>query len=321
MNIRDYNQFTYYFPNGNANVRRARHSLQFVGFGLHKFPCRNGTFWSYAFKIPRQWAFQPWRGALRRDPQSYESSNNTNTMSVSSSSTENQPSHTQECEAEAAHYALLRRLAPVIRHNMAGTLQPIAMVAAMLERRLQKADADPEALLKNARDIVALSKEAAASCVDLIGWLAPKDNRPVKADAGIAECLGMVVTQLSFRGFSVADDTGPIAAQLPQSALRNVLTAALIALTDEAATPGTVLLGAEFAQGLLSLHIELKAPDAPAPARAPEKLPYRALEWRDVQALAAQESVQLVRAANRLTLRFDATAATDPHTLAETAQA
>jgi hypothetical protein len=242
-------------------------------------------------------------------------------MSVSSSGTENQNPDSERCEAEAAHYALLRRLAPVIRHNMAGTLQPIAMVAAMLERRLQKADADPEALLKNARDIVALSKEAAASCVDLIGWLAPKDNKPVKADAGIAECLGMVVTQLSFRGFSVTDNTGSIDAQLPQSALRNVLTAALIALTDEAATPATVLLDAQFAQGLLSLHIELKLPDAPAPERAPEKLPYRPLEWRDVRALAAQESVQLVRAANRLTLQFEATAVADASALAETAQA
>jgi hypothetical protein len=62
----------------------------------------------------------------------------------------------------------------------------------------------------------------------------------------------MVVTQLSFRGFSVTDNTGPTDAQLPQSALRNVLTAALVALTDEAATPGTVLLEAEFAQGVLS---------------------------------------------------------------------
>jgi hypothetical protein len=243
------------------------------------------------------------------------------TMSIQSSNPAEQATGLERCEAEAAHYALLRRLAPVIRHNLAGTLQPVAMVAAMLERRLQKADADPEVLLKNARDIVALVKEAAASCVDLIGWLAPKENRPIKADAGIEECLGMLVTQLSFRGFSVTDNTGHTDAQLPQSALRNVLTGALIALTDEAATPGTVLLGAEFAQGVLSLHIELKAPDLPAPARAPEKPPYRLLAWRDVEALAAQESVRLARAGNRLTLRFEASATADSQTLAETAQA
>src|SRR5689334_15559808 len=223
--------------------------------------------------------------------------------------------------AEAAHYALMRRLAPVIRHNMAGTLQPIAMVAAMLERRLQKADADPEALLRNARDIVALSKEAAASCVDLMSWLAPKEKRLVQADAGIAECLGMVVTQLSFKGFLVIDNTGGIAARLPQSALRNVLTAALIALTDAAAAPCKVLVQAEFAQGILSLHLDLKPHDDVEPMRAADKPPYRLLEWRDVQALASQESVRLARGENRVTLRFEASAAADSQALAEAAQA
>lgn len=242
-------------------------------------------------------------------------------MSAQSSSKAEQVTGLEKREAEAANYALLRRLAPVIRHNMAGTLQPIAMVAAMLERRLQKTDADPETLLRNARDIMALSKEAAASCVDLMSWLAPKDNRMVKADAGIAECLDMVMTQLSFRGFSMADNTGIPPVQMPQSALRNVLTAALISLTDAAALPGKVVIGAEFAEGVLSLSLELKPSDRADPARAAEKPPYRQLEWHDVLALARQESVSLIREENRITLQFEATAAADPQTLAETVQA
>jgi hypothetical protein len=242
-------------------------------------------------------------------------------MIAQSSSTAEQATGMQRREAEAAHYALLRRLAPVIRHNMAGTLQPIAMVAAMLERRLQKSDSDPEALLKNARDIVALSKEAASSCVDLMSWLAPKDNRPIKADAGIAECVGMVVTQLSFRGFSVINGSGNIAAQLPQSALRNVLTASLISLTDAAAVPGKLLISAGFAESVLSIQIELKVPEVPEPVRAVDKPPYRLLEWRDVQALAQQESVRLAHAENRVTLQFEASATTDSEALAETVQA
>ncbi|MFS2036445.1 hypothetical protein ACEN8I_20660 [Polaromonas sp. CT11-55] len=242
-------------------------------------------------------------------------------MSVQPSSTATQTSGLQRCEAEAAHYALLRRLAPVIRHNMAGTLQPIAMVAAMLERRLQKADTDPEALLRNARDIVALTKEAAASCVDLMSWLAPKEKRLITADAGIAECLGMVTTQLSFKGFSVVDNTGGPVVQLPQSALRNVLTSALIALTDAADAPGKVLIGAEFAQDVLSLHIDLKPHDTAEPVRAADKPPYRLLDWRDVQALAQQESVQLLHGKNRFTLQFEAAAAADSHARAETVQA
>jgi hypothetical protein len=204
---------------------------------------------------------------------------------------------------------------------MAGTLQPIAMVAAMLERRLQKADTDPEALLRNARDIVALTKEAAASCADLMSWLAPKEKRLITAGAGIAECLGMVTTQLSFRGFSVVDNTGGPLVQLPQSALRTVLTAALIALTDAAAAPGKVLIGAEFAHGVLSLHIELKPHDGAEPMRAADKPPYRLLDLCDVQVLAEQESVQLDHGKNRLTLQFEAAAAADSPALAETAQA
>lgn len=243
------------------------------------------------------------------------------TMSSQSSSTAEQVTGLEKSEVEAANYALLRRLAPVIRHNLAGTLQPIAMVAAMLERRLQKADSDPETLLKNTRDIIALSKEAAASCVDLMSWLAPKESRLVSADTGIAECLDMVMTQLSFRGFSVVDNTGGPSVQIPQSALRNVLTAALISLTDAAALPGKVLLGAGFADGILLLRLELKTLDVPEVARVAEKLPYRRLEWHDVQALAQQESVRLTREENRITLLFEASVSTDPQTLVEMVQA
>jgi len=242
-------------------------------------------------------------------------------MSFQSSGTAERATGLEMRDAEAAHYALLRRLAPVIRHNIAGTLQPIAMVAAMLERRLQKADADPETLLRNARDIMALSKEAAASCVDLMSWLAPKEKRLIQADAGIAECLGMVATQLSFKGFSVVNNTASPGVQLPQSALRNVLTAALTALTDAAATPGKVLIGSEFAEGILSLHIELKAHDTAEPVRTVDKPAYRLLEWRDVQILALQESVGMTRGENRLTLQFEAAVAANPQALAETAQA
>jgi len=71
----------------------------------------------------------------------------------------------------------------------------------------------------------------------------------------------------------------------------------------------------------LSLHIELKAPDAIESLRAADKPPYRLLEWRDVQLLAQHESVRMTRKENRLTLQFEAAATADPHAQAETAQA
>lgn len=241
-------------------------------------------------------------------------------MNVQFHSTSIQETALERCVTEAAQYALLRRLAPVIRHNMAGTLQPIAMVAAMLERRLQKADTDPETLLRNARDIVTLSKEAGASCVELMGWLAPRENKSVKAGKGIAECLGMVATQLSFKGISIVDNTSQADVELSQSALRNVLTAAIITLTDTATGPRALLMETEFTDGFFSVQASLNEPNASTPARVPEKSSYRQLEWHDLEALALREAVRLTRTENRIALLFE-TSPTTPDRLAEAVQA
>lgn len=223
-----------------------------------------------------------------------------------------QPRHTEVEDAalkvrliEAARYALLRRLAPVIRHNMAGSMQPIAMVAGMLERRLQKKpDADFDALTRNAHDIVALSKEAAASCVNLMSWFAPKEDPLVAIDTGIAECLGMLATELSFKGFSIVNKTAELDGELPLSALRNAFTASVIALTDAAAGPRTVVVEAESSDGGLSIRIFLK--NADAPASMPAGKPYRRIEWSDVRALA-EDSIHLSHDENQVVLNFRST--------------
>lgn len=219
-----------------------------------------------------------------------------------------QPRHTEVEDAalkerliEAARYALLRRLAPVIRHNMAGSMQPIAMVAGMLERRLQKTDADFDALTRNAHDIVALSKEAAASCVNLMSWFDPKEDPLVAIDTGIAECLGMLATELSFKGFSIVNKTAELDGELPLSALRNAFTASVIALTDAAAGPRTVVVEAGSSDGGLSIRIFLK--NADAPASMPAGKPYRRIEWSDVRALA-EDSIRLSHDENQAVLNF-----------------
>jgi hypothetical protein len=207
-----------------------------------------------------------------------------NTQSNRAANQENQEADSGKMQAEAAQYALLRRLAPVIRHNMAGSLQPIAMVAGMLERRLQKSDTDPEALIKNAHDIIELSKEAAASCSSLMSWFAPKDDPLAAVNKGVAECLAMLATELSFRGFSIINKTSETEGELPLSALRNVFTAAVIALTDAAVAPHEVVVEAELSEGGISIRISLNNAQAQASLAAGK--PYRRIEWHDVEALA-----------------------------------
>lgn len=226
-------------------------------------------------------------------------------MNTQSNRVASQETDSEGMQAEAARYALLRRLAPVIRHNMAGSLQPIAMVAGMLERRLQKADTDPETLLKNARDIVALSKEAASSCINLMSWFAPKDDPLVAVNKGVAECLDMVATELSFRGFSITDNTSQAEGELPLTALRNIFTAAVIAVADAAATPREILVEADPSDGGISIRISLKK--VQAPSSLPGSKPYRRIEWRDVEALAAGFA-RLRRTEDEVVLAFQSSA-------------
>jgi hypothetical protein len=215
------------------------------------------------------------------------------------------PQHLKERLAEAARYALLRRLAPALRHNIAGTLQPISMMAAMLEKRLQKPEPDMPALIKNSSSLNSLSREAARSCMSLMSWLAPKDNGSEPLGACLEDAVGLVVTELSFRGFGVVNETAGVQAVLPRSVVRNAFLAALIALTDGAVTPATILLTASQNDDELVLGMTL------APAEG-ESIPggpviYRELHWDDAQALAEAESVALSYGADRAELRYHIT--------------
>src|SRR5512141_1759719 len=77
---------------------------------------------------------------------------------------------------EAARYALLRRLAPALRHGMVGALHPIELVAEAIELRLQAAVPDLAAARDNLSKIKDLSRAAVLACTNLTGWLAPEEE-------------------------------------------------------------------------------------------------------------------------------------------------
>ena len=205
--------------------------------------------------------------------------------------------------AESAHYALLRRLAPAIRHDMAGALQPISMVAAMLEKRLQKPDPDLLALSKNVNTVNALAREASLSCMELIDWLSPKSDESTPVHTGIANAIALVTTDLSFKGFTLVNQTQAMdaAVTVRTNVLRGLFMAALLTMTDRHKGPAQVLLGAEACGDNLVLRITLE------PAQCdelPDPQPgYRRLDWDDVQALADAESAVLVLSPGRVELR------------------
>ena len=203
--------------------------------------------------------------------------------------------------AEAARYALLRRLAPAIRHNMAGALQPISMVAAMMERRMQSPTPDMAVMAKNSNALNTLSREAASACMGLMTWLAPKDIDAAPVGREIEESVGLVATELSFKGFGLVNQATGIDTAVPRSVVRNVFMASLLALTDAAETPGELTLSADNEGDGVVLTIAL-VPKQGGPAVGGASHAYRHLAWDDVQALADVDGVRVQPETGRVRL-------------------
>jgi hypothetical protein len=214
------------------------------------------------------------------------------------------PSFMQQRLAEAARYALMRRLLPSIRHDIAGTLQPISMLAAVIHRQAQSGALDPVQLGKNSQALTSLTGEAAASCLNLMNWLAPKDNDLVAADGAIEESLALMTTELSFRGFSIANETAGLDLRLPRAIFRSVFTASLIALTDSFEGVASIVISAGATDAGTQLNITLEpggSLELGLSARTPV---YRSLGWDDVQLLAQAEAVALSHGANWVQLLY-----------------
>jgi hypothetical protein len=204
---------------------------------------------------------------------------------------------------ESARYALLRRIAPTLRHHLAGAMQPIGMVSAIMERRLQAAQPDLAVLRDNSKSISTLSRSAASASMNLITWVAPKENGAVSIHEGVEECVGMLSTDLAFRGFTVANSIAPSDVATSVFALRSVFTAALIALTDTAPTPATITISADAGE---KTRVVIGIRSEPGALAADDPRAYRKLAWADVQALAGAEQVGLKHAADRVEMLFTA---------------
>src|SRR5215208_4792170 len=147
--------------------------------------------------------------------------------------------------AEAARYTLLRRLAPSMRHHLVVNLQPIGMIYEVMERRLRAPDPDLGDVHESAQKINGFARAALDSCLDVVSWLAPEEGAVSTVDDGVRECLGLLATSLTFRGYSVRNQVGSVPGEIGRSAIRNVLTAAIIHLTDETPPAAEMALSAE----------------------------------------------------------------------------
>ena len=200
--------------------------------------------------------------------------------------------------AEAARYALLRRLAPSMRHHLVVNLQPIGMIYEVMDRRLRAAQPDLADVHDSAHKINGFARAALNSCLDVVSWLAPDDEALTTPAEGARECAGLLATSLTFRGYALRNEVKPVPGEVSRGAVRNVLTGALIYATDHNPPPADLVLAAEPHPDALVLTLTLRPTDgdkgfSPEPA-------YRPLQWEDVEALAAAESVALEKRGRNL---------------------
>lgn len=205
-------------------------------------------------------------------------------------------------QAEAARYALLRRLAPSMRHHLVVNLQPIGMIYEVMERRLRAPAPDLAHVRDSAQKIHGFAKAALGACIDVVGWLSPDDTVAVPVEEGVRECSTLLATSLSFRGYALRPEVAAMPGTVRRAALRSTLTGALLHCTDHGIAPADLLLAAvvEPDAALISVDVRPK----PGEKGFGGEANYRKLSWSDLQALAEADGVQVTGSAQHIELRL-----------------
>jgi len=211
-------------------------------------------------------------------------------------------SKVSEQQIEAARYAVLRRLSPCLRHHMVRPLQPIGLIYGVMHHKLCANEPDLPSVRMEADKINEFAKAALAECVDMSTWLAPEPGVLTGLGSGVRECVGLVATMLHFCGFRLVNEVDETPVQVQRDAVRMVLSAALLELTDSLGEPSLLTLSATTSndEAVVLLQVSQKAEGSLD--RYDDG--YRKLAWADVQALAAAENVSLSRVKGRISMTF-----------------
>ena len=205
---------------------------------------------------------------------------------------------------DGARYALLQRLTPVLQHQVMGNFQSMDMIAVMMDRRLQSASPDLDSLRQDCTLLGSVSETAIKSVVDLLTWVRPKPASTQRFDAGVEECARLLLNEFKLKGCVIANEVAQVPAEFSCRALRSVLCAALVHLSDRATMPVTLRLHAQVLPEQIDLSLDLILNEQEQ-ARQVYSNAYRLLTWRDLELLAAAESVGLARTDSGARLTFN----------------
>jgi hypothetical protein len=205
--------------------------------------------------------------------------------------------------AESARYGVLRRLGPALKHDMVVNLQAIAMMAEVLNAKLERGSPSPAEFQASISKLNRLARDAVTNCLKVAAWIEPQDDEAVRLSNGIEESIALLASNFNFRGIAVQTELAEAPFQVSTVLLRNLLVAALLTLTDAAGGPCMVDVKSEVTGGFAEITVRI-SPRTDEFDAIPIEPSYRHLEWADVQSLATAESVELVRGPEHITMRL-----------------
>ena len=217
----------------------------------------------------------------------------------------------QRSLARAAQHDILRRLTPPLRHDMVVHLQSLGMMAEALGARMERGAVAADDLGGSVSKLNRLSRQAVARCLEVCTWMEPSEDDNARLAEGVTEVVRLLSTSLNFRGFDLRTDFGEGEFEVSRSALRYLLAAAILTLTDAAPAPGEVSVRTEqsSSHGVIAVEYHPQPEGTFTQLHEPGEAP---LSWIEVQALAAQHGVELLRNGQAIVLRLPRAVVTTP---------
>ncbi len=215
--------------------------------------------------------------------------------------------------SEAARYAVLRRMGPALRHDLIVNLQAVAMMTEVITARLDRGLPPLEDLQHQLGRIQHATREAVADSLRVASWLVPPEDDGIDLREGLQECVALVRSGLAYRGFPVQAEWPAPGFDVSRSALRSLLLSGLMLLSDQARETGELRVSAQMDATHATLVLQRTEASTPqAQASQGPDLPYRPLQARDLQALAAAGTYDLHLQANLIAIRLPRLVATSP---------
>ncbi|MBI5278587.1 MAG: hypothetical protein HY854_19285 [Burkholderiales bacterium] len=217
--------------------------------------------------------------------------------------------------ANAARQTVLRRVAPALRHDMVVGLQAVAMMAEMLNARIERGSVNPTDLQSSVSKLNRLARDAVAGCLKVTSWIDAGDEESVALQQGVTECVTLLAASFNFRGFALLNEVEPTGFEVCRNAVRSLLAASLVMLADSAPAACEIVVTGEVRGSDAVLRLTMRPrqqqPDASMPP-ATDATPRPLLDWDELQALADAEDATLERAADGLALTLPRALITSP---------